>query len=209
MARGHVRQRPSGRWAAVIELPRDRDGKRRQQWITCDSKGEAERALATRLVELDRGVAVDPVNQTLRQYGDDFLARNDLYPSTRQRYERALRQQVYPWLGEMKLGRLTPEDVQRWQRAASAKYAPTTVNVAQRILSRVFNQAVEFGHLARNPCTVVDNVRYERRTQVDPWTASEAAAFLGALVDPQQRALFRLLLTTGMRIGEALSLIHI
>lgn len=43
MARGHVRQRPNGRWAAVIELPRDRDGKRRQQWITCDSKSEAER----------------------------------------------------------------------------------------------------------------------------------------------------------------------
>jgi tetrahydrodipicolinate N-succinyltransferase len=54
--RGHIRKHRQNSWAIIIDLPRDSDGKRKQEWITVKgTKKDAEKKLAELLHQVDTG----------------------------------------------------------------------------------------------------------------------------------------------------------
>jgi hypothetical protein len=53
--RGHIRERSSGHWAIILDVP-DATGKRRQRWHSFKgTKREAQRECARLISELDKG----------------------------------------------------------------------------------------------------------------------------------------------------------
>lgn len=81
----------------------------------------------------------------------------------------------------------------------------TTLHRIHATLMSALNTAVRRGLLTTNPAVVVELPRPER-PEMNIWTAAQAAHFLhGSRTDPWH-LLYRLLLVTGMRRGEALGL---
>lgn len=72
-------------------------------------------------------------------------------------------------------------------------------------LKSCLGDAVRYGLIADNPCTRV-RLPLEPAAELDAWTADEVRTFLRTEAGSRYATLWRLLLATGMRRGEALGL---
>ena len=161
------------------------------------------------LRERDLGIFIDPSRESLSEYLDGWLetaARPRVRPKTYQGYEQLLRLYVKPELGALMLSRVTPERVQMlYNKMGENGLSPRTVRYTHSVLRSALQQAVKWGKLHRNPCDLVDLPRQERK-EMQVLSPEEAARFIDATVYSKRKALFTLLITTGMRPGEAYGL---
>lgn len=150
-----------------------------------------------------------PRRQTVAQYLTYWLeegARPKLKPSTCASYQRLLKAHIIPPLGKHHLTKLGPQHVQEFlnQKAASG-LAPRTVQYLYAILRTALNRAVKWQFVARNVALLVDPPRVPKVT-VQVSTPEAAGQFLAAAEDHRLEHLFAFLLSTGLRLGEALAL---
>jgi len=83
--------------------------------------------------------------------------------------------------------------------------SPRTVRYTHSVLRSALNQAVKWGLLYRNPADLVDLPKQQKK-EIQVLTPEEAARFMEAAVYSRWKALFSLLISSGMRPGEALGL---
>lgn len=157
-------------------------------WDWLDDRARAER----------RGVAVpdrtvdDAVTLWREQRRDGWSS------STRFTYNRLVRLHVEPWFGGRKLSALTPDEMRLWVDGA----LPEAVTVMRTVLE----VAVREGWLPASPMRSVRVPRRKRRRH-QVWSPTECKAMLDAVKDdPWWRAFYALMLSTGIRRGELLSL---
>src|SRR5262249_8305912 len=103
------------------------------------------------------------------------------------------------------LARLSALEITRAERQLLEIRAPGTVYLTHTVLRMALAQAVRWRLLPLNPCDGVDAPRVPRRTLVT-WTSAEVRTFLTETYDQPEFPLWRLLLDSGMRIGEAQTL---
>lgn len=136
---------------------------------------------------------------------------NRCKPSTRQRVDSALRQQLFPAFGPQRLDQIAPEAVQRWFDEYS-QTAPGGANRTLDVLRQILNHAIACGHLEINPTRGVKHnprpvlSRFLSRTEVQHLYAVLAERAAGSVHRQQQADLIQLLLLTGCRIGELVCL---
>lgn len=135
---------------------------------------------------------------------------NRCKPSTRQRMDSALRTQLLPTFGSMKLTEIGTRMVLAWFDRYS-QTAPAGANRTLDILKQIFNFAIDCGHVTSNPAL---GLRHNPRPKVTRFLSKEEVArVLVALTthrgrgsSQQQVAIIRLLILTGCRKGE---LVHL
>ncbi|MYE14455.1 MAG: tyrosine-type recombinase/integrase [Boseongicola sp. SB0675_bin_26] len=132
-------------------------------------------------------------------------------PSTRKRVLSALRTHLLPAFGTTRLDRITRAEVERWFDACS-RTAPGSANWALDLLRQILNFGIACGHARSNPA---HGVRRNRRTPMTRFLSREEVRRLNAALDAasmrgpssrQQADMLRLLMLTGCRKGEILSL---
>jgi integrase len=201
-----------GRWHAVTDLPPGPDGKRRQKTRTFDTKREAQAWLAKTKEDIRNNELPDD-KITVAAYLTQWLeGKQALRPSTRVEYARHINNIFIPELGRLKLADLRPRHIEevltRLQKASEARRSPLSAKTLRRILATLhsaLSMAVTRGLLRRNPASTVELPKAERyRPKV--WTKDQADRFLKATEDDTLGVLFRLLLLTGVRRGEAIGL---
>ena len=132
-------------------------------------------------------------------------------PSTRKGVDSALRAQLLPAFGFRPLDRITRVAVNRWFDGYS-RASPGGANYALSTLQRILNHAVDRGHIATNPARRVKRnqrrklTRFLSREEIRRlhWVLNHHAA--GAAPHRQQADIIRLLLLTGCRKGEIVTL---
>jgi integrase len=97
-----------------------------------------------------------------------------------------------------------PENVERYRAKRRTEVSDATVNREIACLKTLFNKAVEWGRLEKNPILKVKKFR-ESNSKERILTQGEAAKLLSE-ASPQIKSILRLALNTGMRRGEILSL---
>lgn len=80
-----------------------------------------------------------------------------------------------------------------------------TIKNAHGVLNSALNQAVIWGHIRYNPASKI-NLPKSCRKEMKTLTPDQAKIFMDAVVSSPHKTLFSLLLTSGMRPGEALAL---
>lgn len=112
----------------------------------------------------------------------------------------------------MKLADLRPRHIEevltRLQKASEARRSPISAKTLRRILATLHSAlatAVKRGLIRRNPAGMVELPKAERY-RPKTWTKDQADRFLKHTEDDPLGVLFRLLLITGMRRGEAIGL---
>lgn len=194
-----------GSWIACYPLGTV-DGKRRNK----RSRHRTEREALVELEQMRRsyGRTTNPSTATLGQYLTDWLRSHSrgLRPSTAINYEGNVRLHILPLLGGIPLARLHPQDVRRLIDHLDAEgRSPATIHKVITTLRVALNAAVRERSIPDNPAS---HARLPR-IDLDPVAATthaEADAVLDAVEGHWSEYIVRLLLGSGIRLGEAIAL---
>lgn len=195
--------RSQGSWIACYPLGTF-DGKRR----TKRSRHKTEREALADLEQMRRlyGHGV-PANGTLGQYVEDWIrGHRGVRKSTADNYEANMRLHVLPVLGGIPLARLQPADIRRLIDELERKgRKPGTIHKVIAVLNAALNAAVRERTLLENPA------RYVRLPRIDADSVravshAEADAIRDAVTGHWMEHIVRLLLGSGLRLGEAIGL---
>lgn len=190
-------------------------GERKQRKVTRDRQSGARwtsikacrLAMQAHEQEIRTGVAGAAGGQTLGQYMAYWLHEisPSIKPNTALSYAQSWNR-LAPHLGTVQLDRLSTLAIQQAFRALTEQYAAGTVRLDHRVLNMALRRAVQWRMIATNPAVgiVLPSAQPVRERRV--WTAAQVQAFLLATQADPDHALWRTLLDTGMRIGEALAL---
>lgn len=213
--RGSIVKRGNG-YSYVLYLGRDNAGKKKQKWVGgFRTRREAERELVAALERQRTGTWSDAQGQTIATFLREWLAsrKTAVRATTWASYEATLEGWVIPRIGGLQLDRLAPHDVanltqellREGRRDGSGGLSNRSVRYAQVILGHALKDAVGWGLISRNPAAVVEAPRVERE-EMRVWSAAQSRTFLEHVAADPLRAMWLLLLLTGLRRGEALGL---
>ena len=199
---GSIYRRKDGRWVGQYEV----NGKRR--YVYGRTRKDVAERLHKAIAERDAGWVFDSKNLSLAEYLDRWLdtIRSTLAPNTVRRHEELTRIHIKPALGKVKLSKLDPLRVQTFYRSKlEEELSAATVVKIHSTLSKSLKQAVQWRLIPLNVCEAVTPPRVSR-TEIAPLDARQMKTLLNAAEGTELYALWVLLATTGLRIGEALAL---
>jgi integrase len=201
---GSIYQRKDGRWTAALSV----GGGRRQTFY-----GKTRREVAARLNDaLNRqgqGLPAGESRQRLRPYLEAWLTATEttVRPMTWRNDAARVHNHIVPALGHIAVSELTPEDLEAFMRRKLADgLSPQTVLHLRGILRRALQRAVRHGLVVRNVAQLAEAPELVRTRRPDFYDPHEARAFLRASEGDRLEALWVLLMTSGLRRGEALGL---
>lgn len=198
-----------------IEVKTDLGGKRKRRKVRGATKTEVSQKLRELQREQERGADLGSPRQTLEQYVAYWLENVVKHRSSLATYRNAERQtrlHVIPYIGHIRLDRLTQRHIEQMRDTLLTKPRAqdgqtmklSSVKAILDILKRALNRAVRDGVLSRN---VASHVELERpEFAVHALAIEQVEAFLEAVKGHLFEVLFVLLLLTGMRRGEGLAL---
>ena len=200
---GSIYQRADGRWVASVSLI---GGVRRDYYGR--TRREVQDKLATALRAQRDGVLLAKTDQTLSAYLEQWLetmAKPSVRPRTFENYRLNVRR-ARELLGRIRLGELTPAAIQGAYAALLRRgLAPRSVWQMHMVLHRALRQAVLSGALVRNPVDGVSRPRASHH-EIRTLTIDEVKRLFEITRDHRLHALWVVLATTGVRLGEALGL---
>lgn len=205
---GSVRRLPSGRWQARYIGP---NGHRYTAPGTFPTKTDASRWLVAEEAAVMQGRWLDPTRSgarledyALAWIGQRTVRGRPLAPRTRETYEHSLNAWIAPHLGQVPVGRLTPELIRTWHAQIAASGHGTAVRQAYALLRAVLNAAVDDGALPRNPCRIRGAGQPDSPER--PLLSLDQVESLAAEISPHLRALVLLAFWAQLRLGELLGL---
>src|SRR5438445_11336942 len=147
---------------------------------------------------------------TVRANLEEWLeGKGNLRPSTRRSYQRNIDKHLVPRIGDIPLSTLRGAQIERALREIRndrGMGAATTRRVFAT-LRAALNKAVRQGLIATNPCASVElEGEVEHRAPAHVWTPLQVRTFLTHVRDDRLHALYLLVVTTGLRRGEAIGL---
>ena len=188
-----------------------KDARGRKQYASTlfhGTEAEARKKLRELLARRDKGEPVSTGPETLGQYLDRWLRdyKATLSPTTRASYVNIIENHVKPALGSVHLHRITPQQLQAYYGAKLKEgLSATTVRNHARVLHAAFKQAMKEGKLGVNPVDLTEPPKAQEY-EAKVWTREQALRFLEVAESDRYFPLWCLLVSTGLRIGEALAL---
>jgi integrase len=206
----YYRPRHDGKVAPPYEIAYpDSSGKRRWE-IVHANLDVAEARRADLLLRRSRGKRIEPTRQTFEQYAREWLGRQTVRPRTLEIYSWALNQHLIPYFGRRRLDQITAEDIAAFiAQMKRKKLKGWTITSALRPLSIILAQAARKGRIPVDPMSQLERGERPRHDDQRPkriLTLDEMRALLTRADSEQYRCLLELMLTSGLRIGEALGL---
>ena len=218
---GTVFRRASGGWAGALTVGLDGRGRQRRRYVYGDTQRDVRRKLDELRRQADLGIAVGTsrglsVAQYLEAWVAGTLAEQVaaglIRTSTRDSYADTVERHIAPYLGRRRLEELKPPHLREWiaqlRATTSARgrlLSARSIQLAHATLRRALNDAVRDELIPRNPALLVQPGRVPR-SNVQPLTLAEAKALLAAAGTDRLYALWLVLMSLGLRRGEALAL---
>jgi len=207
--RGTVTQK-KGRWYICYYVGKDQNGKWKQKWEgSWKTKSEAEKVLRARVHDIensyDRKADESTMEVFLRQwmkaYCEPRLARNTINA-----YRINVEKHMVPYIGQIKLNRLSPRDIQGlYETLLASGLSGNSVRHVHNNLHRALLWAVKQQLIARNPADLVDAPLIEQKERLT-LTPEQIPALLVACEGHFIYLPVAMAVTLGLRRGEALGL---
>lgn len=180
------------------------DGARMQESTGTANRREAERFLALRLSEVQRGVFIRPIETTLVELGDRYIKHAELHKRSWKRDVQMLGN-LKRFFGPVKLRDITATRVEEYQRERVKAVSPATSNREMALLKHMFNLAEQWGeHRGANPVRFLrllpeDNLRFDTLSEIQ-----ERELLLAS--PPYLRDLILFAINTGLRTSDIFNL---
>ncbi len=200
---GTLYRRADGRWEAAFGF-----GGRRQRYVGRSQRDVRLKLTAARRA-LEQGIVLSGSSQRVEEYLTRWL-EDSVRPSVRWTTHRAYAlcmRRLFPLVGHLRLVSLTPQAVQAAYAGLLHKgLSRRSVEQTHTVLHRALRQAVLWGLMLRNPTEAVSVPRPTRR-EMHTLTEEEVRRLFEATRGDRLHALWVLLATTGLRLGEARGLL--
>jgi len=150
----------------------------------------------------------------------DFYKRykEDVQPKVRENTWRSkeyvIDQKILPYFKDLVMREITPRDILTWQnemRSLSTSdgnsFSGTYLRTMQAQLSAIFNHAVKYYELPRNPAVLAGPLGQHHADEMLFWTKDEYMTFIPAMANKTYSYMaFELLYWCGIRMGELFAL---
>lgn len=115
---------------------------------------------------------------------------------------------ILPFFGRKRMCDITAADVRQWQnKLMRQNFSQTYLKSINNQLSAIFNYAVRYYDLPKNPCTQAGSIGKRDAKEMQFWTQEEFEIFIEAVRDkPLSYYAFMTMYWTGVRLGELLAL---
>lgn len=196
-----LRKRSDGYWTTQVRIEPGR-----YKSVYARTKKECAAKAERLLVKVSNGDYEEPDPTTLEEWYDRWIESytGDLKESSRRKYSRNWTLYIKDQLGAKRIQEITHDDIQRWVGSLSSKMglAPGTVANAWASLSRLFKDALKAGFVKVNPCLGV-SLPKKTRKEMNVIESESIPRFIEAADQTTCPDLFKFLLLTGIRVGEA------
>src|SRR3954453_8233214 len=206
---GSIFKRANGRWYSALTY-RDDFGEVKRQEVSGRTQAEVRAKLRELRERVGAGAPVKDASITMAAWLEDWttkaLPASDRKQATIDLYATIARSHLVPKLGSLPLDRLRPSDVEALVLAKRrAGLSASSVRTIYTVLRAALDVAVRDGLIQRNPAALVKRPAVERK-DAGYLSPQQAEALLEAIRGDRLEALYRLMLATGLRRGEALAL---
>ena len=186
-----------------------RGGKTLRKYVSAKKRAEVVKKLKTLRRKIDDGLLLKDedvkVAELFERWFHDVM-RHQIAPSTFSNYQTVVRMHILPRLGNKRLVELNVSDVDKLlSQKADSGLSPSTVRRIRAVFAQCLDQAIRWELVHRNVATLSRSpkmVRHEGRTL----SPDQARHLLETLRGHHNEALYALMLSTGLRRGEALGL---
>lgn len=115
---------------------------------------------------------------------------------------------ILPYFGKKKIADITAADIRCWQNSLIKQgYSQTYLRTINNQLSAIFNYAMRYYDLPKNPCSQAGSIGKGKAEEMQFWTQREFECFIECVKDkPISYYAFLILYWTGIRLGELLAL---
>ena len=180
------------------------NGKRVQESTGATNRREAEKFLALRTAEIERGEYARPVKVTLSEFGERYIEYAKANKRSWLRDEQIM-VHLNAALGPLQLADIGPFPIERYKIERVKVASPATVNREIALLKHMFNLAEQWGLFrGRNPMKGIKFLS-ENNLQFRSVTEAEEATLL-RYCSPYLQDLVVFAINTGFRLGEILKL---
>ena len=197
---GSLFRRKDGRWVAVVSMANGRRSR------SARSKAEALAHLRELLRQRDESIRVDPrslrVGPYLLRWLDEVRPPR-LAPSTWKKHESVVRCHLLPKLGHVRLSDLSVADVRRY--LALLPLDPQSARHHRATLRRALADALRDGLVTRNVAALTE-APVMQKAERSYLTASQVRLLIDEARDERHWPLWVVIVTTGLRVSEALGL---
>lgn len=155
--KGMVRKLPDGRWEGRVELPPDKDGKRKRKYVYADKRAECQRKVNELVYQLECSDFADAGRLTVDAYMKQWFSTYciSLAASTQQGYENYVFNHINPYFAGFRLKSLKPIHIEEFYNSERRKYKEKTILQIHRIFSNALKDAVKNNLITKNACQLV------------------------------------------------------
>lgn len=187
----------------------DANGRPKRKIVSAKSRAEAVQKMRKLQRQLDDGLPAPDTSMTVTHLVDrwlDDVNRHQVSASTTNNYRAMAEHHIKPAIGKKKVANLTTADVDRFlSKKTDDGLSVSTVRRIRNVLSQALDQGIRWDLVIRNVAKLSRSprgVRPEGRSL----SPEQARQLLNALRGHHNEALYALMLSTGLRRGEALGL---
>ena len=205
---GSVYKRSNGNWSALATVTLV-NGDKKRKCVTAKTRDAVMTKLRELLEQENRHIPYSDKDWTIAEYLDYWMTEIQIHrirETTTASYSVAINNYIKPTLGNRKLQKLSASDVRRAMDVLHERgFSARTKLEFLRVLSSCLSCAMREEIISRNVAQLVEKPKHTPKKSII-WTAAQAFLFLQTAKSHPQYIAFLLLLTYGMRRGEALGL---
>ncbi len=202
---GSIYKRADGRWCAVVDCGW-KEGKRRRKYLYGKSQAEVRSQLVALRAQVDSGLPAPNDRMTIEDLLEvwfEHVRTTAESPNTVEHHRWVIQSHLIPGLGNHRVVELTPRDVTAFLADRANRGLSKSACIRFRsVLGQALRLAEIEGWVQRNVAKLSDIPRIpapEGRSM----TADQASDLLAALEPEPLGGLFTIMLTMGLRVGEA------
>ena len=221
---GTIYLRKDGRWYGAVQNGYNENGKPKMVTVYGKTEAEAKRKLKEKIKLINSNGLIlqdnTAKNITVEEYCTNWLENvkvNELKPSSYDRKETTLFNQVFPLIGMLQLSQLSIDDVQEMiNQLRKNELSYSSIKKAYEAINECCKYAIIRGDLQKNPCIGVSlpknlkhqdgNIKFYTEKQIELLLKQSTTKYSNGKNKYRLGYGIQFLLYTGLRIGEALAL---
>lgn len=189
----------------------DNNGKRQRKTLKLLNTKANMKLATTKIIpqlvyKLDNELTLEKRMPTLDEYKEISFKMNKFNRTinTQKDYESSYKNHIQKYMGHLKLDKIKPANLKKWQSDLLEKIQPRTIRNARAVLSGILKDAFINELINKNPFDSVPTVAIEK-SDINPFSIDEIKLILENSTG-QNRNFFALAFMTGMRSGEMIAL---
>ncbi len=140
-------------------------------------------------------------------YHSDMLSR--IKKTTMETKEYIVNTKILPFFEKMKVKDIKAIHIRKWQTdLLKMEYSKTYLKTIYNQLTAIFNYAIRFHNLDKNPCHIAGSIGKKDADEMQILSLQEFNKMIDCVTDKENKFFYIILFWTGMRKGELLALTY-